>query len=119
MPLSVFPCTTFFYAHIVNCLQFQVVRFVERSVTLNVCTQPSFTFKKKKGGGEKAALFSSVLRKEKYGSHMPTHSLPVIPPTCTDSSLSLCFLDVFSFVNHVFPSFYSSFSFSNLNCLTG
>lgn len=62
---------------------------------------------------EQAAFSSSVLRKERCGSHTPTHSLPVIPPTSTDSSLFLsdfCFF----FLHHVFPTPRLFYSFSSL-----
>lgn len=58
-------------------------------IALKMCLRPS-SFEKEER--EKAAFYTSVLRKEKCGSHIPTHSLPVIPPTSTDSSLCVLFL---------------------------
>lgn len=73
---------------------------VERCIASKICLRPS-SFEKEER--EKAVFSSSVLRKEKCGSHMPTHSLPVIPPTSTDSSLFFSQLFVFLFSAPCFP----------------
>lgn len=98
---------------------------VLKCIALKICLRPSsFEREEKESEREKAAFSSSVLRKEKCGSHTPTHSLPVIPPTSTDSSVSLALsqLFVFLFSAPCFPHpllFYSfSSSFQIVRCVS-